>query len=146
MNEEMTKEEIIGLQSEMNVFDRLLTFKDKLLDISVDVPFMDEPLKIYYMVLKKEDEPDIDMPSDIMDWQPNERFKFLLKQSEARVWAMIKKANKHKDVPKKYKFSQKNWDAIKKTFPDITEMIVGRITGSLDKMLENFIIGRPTQK
>jgi len=130
----------------MNVFDRLLTFKDKLLDISVDVPFMDEPLKIYYMVLKKEDEPDIDMPPDIMEWKPNERFKFLLKQSEARVWAMIKRGNKHKDVPKKYKLSQKNWDKIKKTFPDITEMIVGRITGSLDKMLENFIIGRPTQK
>lgn len=143
IKDEMKEEEIAQeLEDELNIFDQLLSLKDKTLSIRVVIPYLSEPLFVYYMILKEGEFEAPALPPNFMDFDEDKKADYLLSLSEMKVWEMIKKANKHGKVPKKYKMTKKKFLSLKKNFPEVYNEIIGVISGRVVKYMDFFMRGQ----
>lgn len=131
---------------EINVFEKLLTYKDKVHKIVITVPFMLDQLAVHYMTLNSGEIDESQLPSNFDDFTPAEKVDFLLSATERKVWKMIEKANNNKETPEKYKINKEMWDEIKNNFPDVFEQIVGIISGRAMEAFQSFFSGQRNQE
>ena len=140
-DEEKEKISAAEVEEELNVFDELLALKGKLLVARVITPYVRRQLMIYYMPLTEGEHEAPEAPEDFLKMGVADQAEYLGHVGEVKVWAMIVKANDSGKVPKKYQFSRKQFDELKREFPDVFNEIVGAISGRMAKTLDFFIGG-----
>jgi hypothetical protein len=132
-------------RQEENIFEKLLSYKDKVHRVTVRAPFLEEPIIIHYMALKEGEFEPPDFPEGFTEYTPGDKIRTLLEYQEMRVWTMIEKANKNKDTPEKYKMTREQFFGLKENFFDVYQQIVAMVSGTAQETLRTFIDGQPSQ-
>jgi len=128
----------------------ILARGSKVLNVKVIVPFIEEPMYVFYMQLTKTENetlsdilPDVDKMKKMSQ---KEKIMLLNKMQGERVWKQIEKAqSKGGEVPEKYVITREQWDELDEILPNLRDEIIGRINGSLEELARNFFDG-PTEQ
>ena len=131
----MTKEQ------DENRFRALLAKKDAVFKRSYNFPYLDEPLVVYFKILKSGEQPDSDL-SGYSELSAEDRSKRNLQAISDKVFAMIDKANRDGATPEEFKVSRQMWDELRRDIPEVHDRIAMDISGLSGMLEERFFGGR----